>query len=41
VAVLSAVTSLKLLETPVGVLHQVWFELELVEGIYLVCRFAA
>jgi hypothetical protein len=30
-----------LLETPVEVLHQVWFELELVEGFYLYCWFAA
>jgi hypothetical protein len=35
------VTSLTLLETPVEILHQVWFELELVEGYYLVCQFAA
>jgi hypothetical protein len=30
-----------LLETLAEVLHQVWFELELVEGIYLDCWFAA
>jgi hypothetical protein len=29
------------LETPVEVLHQVWFELELVEGFYIYCWFAA
>jgi hypothetical protein len=29
------------LETPVEVLHQVWFVLELVEGFYLDCWFAA
>jgi hypothetical protein len=33
--VLCEATSLTLLETPVEVLHQVWFELELVEGICL------
>jgi hypothetical protein len=34
--VLCAETSLILLETPVEVPHQVWFVLELVEGIYFV-----
>jgi hypothetical protein len=31
----------QLLETPVEVLHQVWFQLELIEGFYLYCWFAA
>jgi hypothetical protein len=35
VLVLCVGISLTLLETPLEVLHQVWFEIELVEDIYL------
>jgi hypothetical protein len=41
VLVLCAGTPLTLLETPMEVLHQVWFVLELVEGLYLDCWFVA
>jgi hypothetical protein len=41
VLVLCAGTSSTLLETPVEVLRQVWFVLELVKGLLLVCWFSS